>query len=354
MNIEQIFNGNLCFDNNKHIYEDIKKRWDKVSKPLDSMGEFENIIAKIGAIQGEIVPSLEKNAVVVFASDNGVVAEGISQAGQEITAICTDAIADMKKSVSVMAKLNGIDLMVYDVGVSHTINSDNVINKKIRPGTRNFYKEKAMTYEETVKALNIGIEVGNNLKKGGYDLVCVGEMGIGNTTTSSAIIASLLNLPAEKVVGKGAGLTAEGIKHKAEVIDESIIKYNLYKESPINVLMAVGGYDIAALAGLMIGGAINNMPVVLDGYISAAAALIADSLVKGVRNFLIPSHSSAEMSSKLVMEKLGLKPVINAGMFLGEGTGAVMMVPLIKTAAEVYYKCSTFDDDGIKAYKHLK
>jgi len=336
-----------------NIYNEIKKHWDRLSKPLDSMGRFETLISRIGAIQNTINPRLEKVCTVVFAADNGIVEEGVSQAGQDITAICTDAIAQMKKSVSVMASLNGIDVKVVDVGVSCPLHSERVINRKIRNGSRNFAKEAAMTREETLEALVIGFEMAEILKNKGYDLICVGEMGIGNTTTSSAVIASLLNVPACEVVGPGAGLSSEGIARKVHVVEQAVSRYSLTDVDPLKVLECVGGYDIAAMVGLMIGGGYYKIPVIIDGFISAAAALVAEKLVKGTTAYLVPSHCSAESAALRVLRSIGLEPVIFADMSLGEGTGAVMMVPLLRTAIEVYRKCSSFDDDGIEAYEHL-
>ena len=353
-NIDEILNvGSVsCYD--RTIFDEIKIKWDSVSKPLDSMGRFEELIAQIGAIQKSAEPCAQKVAAVVFAADNGIVEEGISQAGQDITAICADAIADMKKSVSVMARLNEIDVMLIDVGVNAILKSGNVIDRKIRMGSRNFLKEYAMTSEEVVNALQTGMDVVRDLKNKDYDLICVGEIGIGNTTTSSAVISALLKLNPKDVAGKGAGLSKEGIAHKADVIREAIEKYDLYNKSPFEILCAVGGYDIAAMAGVMIGGAVLGVPIVLDGFISAAAALVSQRMVSGVSNYLIPSHSSAESASLKVLDELSLKPVIYADMALGEGTGAVMMIPLIRTALEVLRTCTSFDEDGIKAYEHLQ
>lgn len=351
--IEEALRVGVIATYNQKIYKDVKNRWDKLSKPLDALGDFEDIISKIGAILESTVPRTDKITTLVFASDNGIVGRGISQAGQEITAICADAIADMKKSVSVMAMANNIQVKVIDVGVNAVLKSDAVIDKKVRMGSRDFLTEEAMTREEVMMALSAGFDAVYEEKIQGTDVICVGEIGIGNTTTSSAIAAAILKVPAAVVTGRGAGLSDEGLATKIQVIDQGIAKYDLYGKNAFDILKAVGGYDIAALAGAMIGGAVYGMPIILDGMISAAAALVAENLVRGVSNYLIASHSSKESACGRMLSEIGLKPVIDANMALGEGTGAVMMASLIKTANEVLLRCSSFEEDGIEAYTHF-
>lgn len=350
----EIINDGCISGYDESIYNAIRNNWDKISKPIDSMGEFEHLTAKIGAVQNTEYPRFDKVVTAVFAADNGIVEAGVSQCGQDVTAICANGIADGKKSVNVMAALNNIEVQLIDVGVNAILKSNNVIDKKIRKGTRNFAIEPSMTEAETMTALGIGFELAKEYKNNNYDIICLGEIGIGNTTTSSAVIASILKVPAQKVTGRGAGLTNEGLIKKISIIDEAIKKYNLYDENPIGVLQKVGGYDIASMTGLIIGASYYKIPVVLDGLISSAAALLANELVDGVNNYMIPSHSSAESASLMVLNHLKLKPVINANMALGEGTGAVLMIPMIRTAYEVYKSCTSFNDDGIKAYEHLK
>lgn len=335
------------------IYRDVKDRWDKVSKPLDSMGAFEDIISEIGAIQGTKDVRVDKNVILVFGADNGVVAQGISQADQSITALCVSDIADGKKSVNVMAKAAGIDVWAVDVGVADDMKSNKVIDRKIRRGTRDFSIERAMTEEETWKALQTGFDMVSKCRKEGFDMVGIGEMGIGNTTTSSAVTASLLMMPAFDVTGRGAGLSDDGLMRKVNVIDAAIEKYNLYGADTFKVLSAVGGYDIAAMAGCCIGGAYYHVPIVLDGVISNVAALVAERLIRGVREYIIASHRSRETAADEIFHELNLRPVIDADMALGEGTGAVMMISLIKTAYEVLSNCLDFDEVGMEAYTHF-
>ena len=354
LEIEKILNEKSIKSPNEDIFRLIKQRWDSVSKPLDSMGEFETLLSRIGAIQNRTMPTLNRCIALVYAADNGIVSEGVSQAGQEITAICADAIADGKKSVSVMAKANNIEVRLIDVGVNANLSSPNVIDEKIRFGTRDFLIEPAMTEEETLMAMEAGYRQALRCHDEGADAVLIGEIGIGNTTTSSVVAAAFLKKDAEAVTGRGAGLSDEGLRRKIEVINSAVQKYDLQNADPLKVLSIGGGYDIAAMCGTIIGCAVCSMPLILDGMISAAAALVACRLVDGVKDYLLASHCSREGAGKMMLDELGLKPVIYADMALGEGTGAVMMVPLLRTALQVLAECSTFDDDGIEAYKHFK
>ncbi len=351
--IEDVLRQGYVPSYDKGLYNSIKDKWDRVSKPIDSMGVFEEITSRIGAIQGREKPGVVKNVILVFASDNGIVAEGVSQSGQEITAICADGIADMKRSVSVMAESIKADVKLIDLGVAFELASPNISNEKIRKSSRNFMLEPAMTREETVKAINVGFSHVKESADAGYDLVGIGEIGIGNTTTSSALASILLSLPAEDVTGRGAGLDDKGLARKTEVIDTCVRKYNLTSDDPLKALETVGGYDIAAMVGACIGGAVFGIPIVLDGFISNVAALIAERLVKGTKDYLIASHLSGERAAGLVLKELELAPVIDAHMALGEGTGAVMMMGLLQTANAVYEHCNSFKEDGIEEYKRL-
>ena len=353
MTIEEILKLKSAGAPDKNAYKAVKDHWDKVSKPLDAMGDFEDIICRIGSIQGLENPKVSKNIILTFCSDNGIVDEGVSQCDRSITALCSKDIADGKKSVNVMAKANNIDVLAIDVGIEKKVDTPNIRDCNIRRCSRNFLKERAMTEEETKKAIKVGLDLVRECRKKGYDLIGIGEMGIGNTTTSSAVAAALLMLPASEVTGKGAGLSGEGLIRKVSVVREAIDKYDLYGAGTLEVLSAVGGYDIAAMAGVCIGGAVYKMPIVLDGVISNVAALVAERLLRGTREYLIASHKSGEDWAEVILKELNLKPVIDAKMALGEGTGAVMMISLIKTAYEVFSSCSDFETVGMEAYTHF-
>lgn len=340
---------------NKKLYDKIKKNWDMVAKPLDSMGVFEDFISRIGAINENERPALSKNVVVVFASDNGIVGEGISQSDQDITAICTRNIVNMQTSVCVMAKANNIDILPVDMGVNYDFEEEltKLRRCKIRKSTRNFLKEPAMTKEELEMAINTGISICGELKEKGYEMIGVGEIGIGNTTTSSAVAASLLKCDAKVVTGRGAGLDDKGLARKIEVIDMAIKQYGLYELEPLEILRIVGGYDIAGMVGIYLGAVKYSIPVVLDGVISMVAALVAYRIDKEVKDYIIPSHLSREPAATKIKEEIGLTPVIDASMALGEGTGAVMMISLLKTANEVYKNSLSFESTGISQYERF-
>lgn len=335
---------------NESIQAQIKQNWDSIAKPLDSMGKFEALIAKIGAVQNSVYPTLAKPAVVVLCSDNGIVEEGVSQSGQEVTATCAQNIALGKSSVGVMAAGLGADVFTVDLGIASKEKIDKVIDKKIREGTRNFLKAPAMTEAELNKALEIGSDLARSLKNSGYDVICIGEMGIGNTTTCAAVAASVLGLPADSCTGRGAGLSDAGFKRKKQVINAAIHKYGLYTADVKKILQCVGGYDIAGMAGVFIGAKVCGIPVILDGIVSVVAALVCTRLYAGIEDVLIPSHKSREPVVQRVFEELKLLPVIEADMALGEGSGAVMMLGLLRSALCVYDKALRFGDSGVEQY----
>lgn len=338
---------------NKEYVKRVKNRWDNVSKPLDSMGCFEEITANMGGILKTDRPDADNSIILVFASDNGIVLEGVTQADQSITALCASDIADGKKSVNALAKMYSIPVRVIDVGISNDYASEKVIDRKIRRGSRDFARERALTKDEVIKAIEVGINEVKHCKDAGITLIGLGEMGIGNTTTASAISAALLKLDAKSVTGRGAGLSDEGLARKINIIDDAIKKYDLYNKEPLEVLEAVGGYDIAALAGCCLGGMIYGIPIVLDGFITNAAALAASRLVRSVNEYLIASHNSKEQAAIKIIKDLKLNPVIDANMALGEGCGAVMMIGLIKSALKVLNECLSFEEVKMEKYTHF-
>ncbi len=334
----------------KKIEHAIKNNWDHVAKPLDGLGEFEGLLARIGAILGSTEINLTKKAVIVMCADNGVVAEGVSQSGQEITKAVTENLGKRNTSVCKMAKAAGADIIPVDIGVNTNDCMKGVLSRKIRKGTNDFFKEPAMTEVEAVRAITIGMELVKECKENGYTLIGTGEMGIGNTTTSAAMAAALLSVSAQKVVGRGAGLSDAGLMRKTEVIVQALEKYQFQKTEALRILYSVGGLDIAGLCGVFLGGAKYHVPIVADGVISAVAALTAERLCPGTKEFVIPSHKGKEPASDLLMKELGLKPVIDAGLALGEGTGAVMMFSLLDMAMTLYESGATFVDFEIEEY----
>lgn len=333
---------------------EVRKRvlanWDRIAKPLDGMGRFETVTAQIGAVLGTDKIDLTKKVVLIMCADNGIVEEGVSQSGQEVTAAVARNMAWKKSSVGRMAAAIGADTIPVDIGMNSQENIPGVLARKVRQGTRNFLKEAAMTEEETLRAIAVGIDMVQFCKASGYQLIGTGEMGIGNTTTSSAIAATLLKCDVAKVTGRGAGLSDEGLLRKQQVINAAIKKYDLYHADVLKVLQTVGGLDIAGLVGVCIGGAVYHVPIVLDGVISMVAALVAQCLVPGIVDYLIPSHKGKEPAMELLARELGLEPVIDGKLALGEGTGAVMMFGLLDMAMQIYRESNTFADIAIEQY----
>ena len=349
-----------------------KYRWDNVAKPLDGLGDFEDIICKIGAIKGRDDFNLSKKALLIMCADNGIVKEGVSQSDSSVTLSVAKNMLRGKSSAAVMAKKNDIDVFVADVGIDSDEVLEGIIDKKVRRGSRNFLLEPAMTEEETLKAINIGINLVRECKEKNYDILLTGEMGIGNTTTSTAVASAILSktellesntkthrdyfeainvdMLVDTITGRGAGLDDKKLEKKKSIIKEAIKKYSLKDADAFKILMTAGGYDIAALTGVCIGGAIYDIPIVLDGVITMAAALAAEKIVPGVKDYLTASHYGKEIASKLIAERLELKPVINADMALGEGTGAIMMISLLEDAIEVYKNAAVFSEISVDNY----
>ena len=343
---------------NKDAFEESRKRWDGIAKPLRSLGLLEEGIIKIAGISGTSNVNLKKKALIIMCADNGVVCENVTQTGMEMTAIVTENFTKNKATVAVMSKSLGVDVFPIDIGVYRDIegalNKDqeiqpfHVINRKIAYGTKNIYREPAMAREEAISAIETGIEIVKDLKEKGYNIIATGEMGIGNTSTSSAVTSVLLGQSVEKVTGKGAGLTSEGLNRKIHVIKEAIRKNSPSKDDPMDVLRKVGGLDIGGLVGVFIGGAVYNVPIVIDGFISAVSALLASKMNPLVLDYILPSHVSKEPAGSMVLDKLKLKPFLNCEMCLGEGSGAIALFPILDLACTVYNEMSTFKEQGFK------
>lgn len=358
MDKEELFNIKIqepCLE----AYKNAQMHWDGIAKPLDGLGVFEDIIKKIAGITGNADVIIDKKAVVVMCADNGIIEEGVSQSGHEVTTIVSANIAKGIASVCRMACVAGADVIPVDIGIKDNINEEGLLKRKVSNGTANFAKEPAMTSDELLQAIQTGIGITRDLKDKGYKIIATGEMGIGNTTTSSVLASVMLNMPVYKVAGRGAGLNDEGLKKKISVIEDAIKKYGLdsknhdCKEKTFKALYCTGGLDIAGLAGVFIGGALYHIPVIIDGIISAVAALASERLVPGCCSYMIASHTGKEPACKFILDSLHLMPVINAGLALGEGTGAVLLFPMLDMVMEVYRENTTFDDINIAQYKRF-
>lgn len=324
-----------------------KRQWDSIAKPLGSLGALENLIMDIAALTGDPRVDISRRAVVVCCADNGVVAEGVTQTGQEVTARMAGEMVKRNTSVCRMAQAARADVLPVDLGMVRRV--EGVLDRHVMDGTWDMARRPAMTREQALQAISVGVDLVKDLKAQGYDLLVSGEMGIGNTTTSSALVAALMNLPPETVTGRGAGLSDAGLHRKIWAIERAITVNRPDPKDPLDVLSKLGGLDICGMAGLFIGGAICGVPVVIDGFISAVAALIAQRLCPGADVAMLPSHCSEEPAAKRVLMALNKYPIIFANMHLGEGTGGVCLLPLLDMALAVYGG-TTFDQVGIDAY----
>ena len=319
-----------------------QKRWDSIAKPLHSLGKMEKIVMQIAGITGSADVRLDKRALVAMCADNGVVEEGVTQTGQEVTAIVAENFLKGDTSACVMCRQCGTDVFPVDVGMA----SDTKVpsDLKVMMGTRNMTKEPAMTYEEAVQGIEAGIEMVRRLKEQGYRLIATGEMGIGNTTTSSAVASVLLNRSVEEMTGRGAGLSGEGLKRKIDAIKRAVKLNEPDPFDPVDVLAKVGGLDIAGMAGVFMGGAVYRIPVVIDGFISCVAALVAQRISPLTKDYMIASHVSREPAAAMILEALEKEAVLHGEMCLGEGSGAVALFPFIDMGLAVYESMSTFEE----------
>lgn len=330
-----------------------KQHWDALAKPLHGLGDLEDILIRIAGICRTPRIDLRNKAVVVMCADNGVVAEGISQSGQDVTQIITENLGKGTSTVCHMARAAGADVIPVDIGVASDIHGSGVVHRKIARGTHNFAKQPAMSRDQAVQAIGVGIETALLCRQHGYDVVATGEMGIGNTTSTAAVTAALLHAPVELVTGRGSGLTSEGLVRKIQVVTRALEQWQPNQHDPIDILSKVGGYDLCGLTGLFLGGALCGLPMIIDGVITSAAALCAVRLCPTVRDYLIASHHTAEPAGVLLEQALDVKPIIDAHMALGEGTGAVLLFGMLDAAASLYTNGNTFDDSNIEAYQPL-
>lgn len=325
------------------------ERWSVVAKPLKSLGALEDLVTRIAGITGEARFDIGKRALVVMCADNGVIAQGVTQTDESITALVAADLAKGCSSANLMARVARVDVIPVDVGVKYPPDAPGLISRRVAAGTRDFTSGPVMTREQALRAIGVGIETARECREKGYRLIATGEMGIGNTTTSAAVAAVLLGCEPREITGRGAGLSDEGLKRKIAAIEKGIAVNCPDADDALDVLAKLGGFDIAAMAGLFIGGALARLPVVIDGVISAVGALVARRLCPGCAFAMIPSHMSAEPAAHRVFGELGLEPVIRAGMRLGEGTGALCLFPLLDMAMALYDGL-VFSDIGMEAY----
>ena len=324
--------------------DEARKRQAQLAKPPGSLGRLEDLSIQLAGITGRVHNKMDKTHLLVFAADNGVVAEGVSSAPQSVTLMQTVNLTRAKTGASVLARHFGSGITVCDVGVNADIRDKAVLNRKIAYGTQNIAFGPAMTREQAITAILTGAELAQNTEA---DALGVGEMGIGNTTTSSAVLAVLLSADVEAVTGRGGGITDDSFRRKKEVIRQAIAINQPERNDPVDVLAKVGGFDIAAMCGAFLGAAASRRPVVIDGFISAVAALCAVRLCPEAQGCLVPSHASFEIGYRLAMEAMSLQPLFQLGMRLGEGSGCPLTFQVLSAACAIINDMATFDQAGI-------
>ncbi|MDR1262908.1 MAG: nicotinate-nucleotide--dimethylbenzimidazole phosphoribosyltransferase [Oscillospiraceae bacterium] len=324
--------------------------WDDIAKPPGSLGLLEDVVVRMAGAYGRLPLEPLRKAVVIMCADHGVVSEGVAQNGYEVTAMMTEVIGVRRSAVCRMANAAGVDVIAVNIGVASPVRSEGVLDRIIRNGTRNMAVEPAMTRDEAVKAVETGVEIASNLAKQGYNLLATGEMGIGNTTASAAVAAALLGCSAAETTGRGAGLSDDRLARKIAVVERALTLHQPDPSDPIDVLSKVGGLEIAGLTGVFLGGAASRVPVLVDGFISSAAALAARGLCPNVTDYMIASHVSEERAAARLLNALGLEAPIHARMRLGEGTGAVAAMPLIELALAAFRETATLSGTGIGDY----
>lgn len=330
-----------------------RARLDALAKPLSSLGMLEDMIARLAGIYGtDDVPQLN-GCALVFCADNGVVAEGVTQTDATVTAMMARKLAEGRGSVTAMARSVGAAAMVIDVGMLHDVSHPALIDRRVARGTGNIALEPAMSRGQAEQAIRVGIDMVGEAARRGHNIIFTGEMGIGNTTTSSALASVLLGMPVDEVTGRGAGLSNEGLIRKRDVIARAIALHRPVADDPLDALSKLGGFDIAAMCGCFLGGLQCRVPVVIDGVISGIAALLAARMQPESREVMFASHQTREPAGRRILSELGLSAVIHADMALGEGTGAVMLLPLLSMGLAVYRQNTTMADLSMAQYERF-
>lgn len=342
MTLETLISSVTSLD--EEAMEAARRRQMELAKPPQSLGRLEELSIQLAGITGKLRNHMDHPHLLVFAADNGVVEEKVSSAPQSVTLMQTINLTRAKTGASVLCKHVGAGITVCDVGVNAVIREPKVLDRKIAFGTNNIAKGPAMTREQAEKAILIGAQLAMETEA---DALGVGEMGIGNTTTSSAVLAVLLGVPVETVTGRGGGITDESFHRKKQVIAQAIETNQPNPGDPVEVLQKVGGFDLAAMCGAFLGAAASHRPVVIDGFISVVAALCAVRLCPEARSYLVPSHLSYEIGYRLAMKELNLEPIFQLGMRLGEGSGCPLTFQVLSDACAILNDMATFDQAGI-------
>ncbi len=329
-----------------------QKRLDSLTKPLGSLGRLEEFARRLVGITENSIPHLDKKAIFVFAGDHGVTEEGVSAYPKEVTPQMVLNFLRGGAGISVLARHAGAEVVVIDIGVDYDFGGlEGLVHMKVVKGTRNFCKGPAMTREEALESIRVGYELAGTYAKKGHEMFGTGDMGIGNTTPSSAIAALLTGRSVPEVTGKGTGISEESLIRKIGTIERGIALNRPDPADPIDVLAKVGGAEIGGISGLILGAAARRIPVVIDGFISTAGALVAYCLEPKTADYMFAAHNSVEIGHKAMLEKIGLRPILDLDLRLGEGTGAALAMPLIEAGLKIYKEMATFGDAGVSEKK---
>ncbi len=329
------------------LIELARARQAQLTKPPGSLGVLEDIAVRVVAISGQLLPAIWRKRVIVMAADHGVTVEGVSAYPSEVTPQMVLNFLHGGAAINVMARQAGAEVTVVDIGVAAELHHPALVTRKVAAGTANMVQGPAMTREQALEALMVGQQLVEEQVQQGLDLVATGEMGIGNTTAASAITASLLRVPVARVTGRGTGIDDQQLAHKVQIIERAIAYNAPDAADPLDVLCKVGGLEIAGLTGVILAAAALHIPIVIDGFISGAAALVAFALCPRVRDYLFAGHLSVESGHQLILDHMGLSPLLNLHMRLGEGTGAVLAMNIIDAAVRVHCQMATFDEAGV-------
>lgn len=334
-------------DLNEEAMTAAQERQNSLTKPPGSLGVLEEVAIQIAGIMGTPVPAISGKAVLVMAGDHGVVEEGVSVWPSEVTVQMLQNFIDGGAAINVLARHAGAEVVLVDVGVKGQLDLPDVYHCKVSSGTANITKGPAMTKEEAAKAIQVGFSQAQAVIDRGVNLIATGDMGIGNTTPSSAILAAFSGMPVAKVIGRGTGLNDEGLQKKIVAVKKALSVNKPDPRDALDVLCKVGGLEIAAIAGVILGAAAGRVPVLIDGFISGAGALVAGKLVPKAKDFMLASHLSEEPGHRYMLELLDIKPILQMRMRLGEGTGAVLAMPVVEAACKIQAEMATFQSAGV-------
>ena len=331
----------------EHAISAARARQDILTKPAGSLGTLEDISLKVAGITGNAMPKMKDKVIITMAGDHGVTDDGVSAYPKAVTAQMVYNFLNDGAAINVLARHAGARVVIVDMGVAVDFTHERLVSKKIAYGTANMAKGPAMSYEDAVRSIEAGIEVFESEAKKGVDIVGVGDMGIGNTTSSSAIVAVITGEAVEKVTGRGTGIDDAGLEKKIAVIEEAIRVNKPNNKDAIEVLAKVGGFEIGGMAGVILAAASHSVPVVIDGFISGTAALVAYGIAPAVKDYMIAAHRSVERGHSVTLDYIGLKPLLDLDMRLGEGTGAALGISIVDAACKILGEMATFEDAGV-------